>query len=198
MLLALSLFLLDGCSLSTGNVPRDSHGQAENQRTEECIEAGACVPSLATTIANMPRNIPRAQGPGLAESIAAARAAFDTCTEHGVAVSVLVADSAGEPIVMLSGDGAGYRSQLIARTKVTTVIRFRMRSGDVETAAKQDAALAAEAEADPNIGVLRGGGHPVWRDGDLVGAVAVSGATLARPGVDDKCALVAVEMLQSG
>jgi uncharacterized protein GlcG (DUF336 family) len=197
MLWAFSLLLLDGCSPPAGDVRQDPRGQAGNLPTDGCIEAGTCVPSLASTIADMPRNIPRSQGPGLAESIAAAKAAFDACKEHGVAVSVLVADSAGEPVVMLSGDGAGYRSQLIARTKVAIVVRYRMQSGDVETAARQDPALAEQAAADPNIGVLRGGGFPLWRDGDLVGAVAVSGA-IGRPGVDDKCALVAVEMLQSG
>lgn len=157
---------------------------------------GAMVPSLAATIAAMPKNLPRAIGPGLAESIAAARESVRYCARQGAKVSVVVADAAGQPIVLLSGDGAGFRSQLIARTKAHIAVRYGIPSGDVEQRAKKDARLAAEAASDPDIGVLRGGGFPIMRGGKLVGAVAVSGATLTGPiGLDEECAQVALKML---
>lgn len=156
------------------------------------------VPSLAATIAAMPKNLPRAKGPGLLAAIEAAKAAQQTCVAKGVTVSVLVADSVGEPVVLLSGDGAGVRSQLITRTKVAIVIKYRIPSGDVAAKAETDPRLTAEAAADPNIGVLRGGGVPVMQDGEMIGVVAVSGASLhGTRTLDDECAKVAVKRLEA-
>ncbi len=156
------------------------------------------VASIASIIAAMPKNLPRAKAPGLADAIAAAQAANKACVAEGANVSVLVADSVGEPVVLLSGDGAGVRSQLIARTKVAIVIKYRMASGDVADRAQRDPRLTAEAAADPNIGVLRGGGFPVMHGGEMIGAVAVSGGTLGgKVGLDEKCAKVAVQRLEA-
>jgi uncharacterized protein GlcG (DUF336 family) len=131
-------------------------------------------------------------------SIEAAKAAQQACAAKGVKVSVLVADSAGEPVVMLSGDGAGVRSQLIARTKVAIVVKYKMPSGDVAAKAETDPKVKAEAAADPNIGVLRGGGFPVMQKGEMVGVVAVSGASLGGAlGLDEECARVAVKRLEA-
>jgi len=160
------------------------------------LAAAETDPSLAATIAAMPKNLPRAPGPGLDESIAAARTAVRACDARGAKVSVVVSDLRGDPVVLLSGDGAGFRSQLIARTKVIIAVRYRLPSGEVEAKAKTDPKLAAEAAADPDIGVLRGGGFPVWRKGALIGALAVSGATLAGPvGLDEECAQAGLALL---
>jgi uncharacterized protein GlcG (DUF336 family) len=110
---------------------------------------------------------------------------------------VLVADSVGEPVVLLSGDGAGVRSQLITRTKVAIVVRYKRPSGDVAAKAETDPELKTEAAADPNIGVLRGGGFPVMRGNAMVGVVAVSGGSLSGDlGLDEECAEVAVKRLE--
>jgi uncharacterized protein GlcG (DUF336 family) len=114
-----------------------------------------------------------------------------------VPVSVLIADTVGAQVVMLSGNGAGFRSQLIAQTKANIVARFHMPSGEVAERAKADPALTAQAQADPGIGVLRGGGLPVYRGGALIGIVAVSGAGLAGDlTLDDRCARAGVASLQ--
>jgi uncharacterized protein GlcG (DUF336 family) len=155
-------------------------------------------PSLAAIIAAMPKNLPRAEGPSLQSAIEAAEAAQQACAAKGVKVSVLVADSVGEPVVLLSGDGAGVRSQLIARTKVAIVVKYKMPSGDVAAKAQMDPKVKAEAAADPNIGVLRGGGFPVVQKGKMVGVVAVSGASLGGAlGLDEECAQVAVKRLEA-
>jgi phosphatidylethanolamine-binding protein (PEBP) family uncharacterized protein/uncharacterized protein GlcG (DUF336 family) len=154
-------------------------------------------PSLAATIEAMPKNIPRANGPPLLAAIEAAKAAEQTCAGKGAKVSVLVADSVGEPVVLLSGDGAGVRSQLITRTKVAIVVRYKRPSGDVAAKAQTDPELKTEAAADPNIGVLRGGGFPVMRGNAMVGVVAVSGGSLSGDlGLDEECAKVAVKRLE--
>ena len=156
------------------------------------------VASLAATIAAMPKNLPRALGPDLDASYSAARKAMATCTAKGAQVSVLVADSVGAPVVLISGDGAGVRSQLIAQTKVNIVARFQMASSDVAEKSKTDPALVRQARADPGIGVLRGGGLPILRGGALVGIVAVSGGGLNGDlTLDETCAKVAVADLET-
>jgi len=90
----------------------------------------------------------------------------------------------GTPVVMLSGDGAGERSQLIASTKTSTAIKYRLPSADVARKAAADPKLKAEIQRDPNIGVARSGGFLLTKDDELVGALAVSGAT----GLDEDCA----------
>jgi uncharacterized protein GlcG (DUF336 family) len=156
------------------------------------------VPSLAATIAAMPKNLPRAKGPSLQAAIEAAKAAQQACTAKNVKVSVLVADSVGEAVVLLSGDGAGVRSQLIARTKVAIVVKYKIASGDVAAKAETDPKLTADAAADPNIGVLRGGGFPVMQKGEMIAVVAVSGASLGGAlGLDEECARVAVKRLEA-
>lgn len=156
------------------------------------------VPSLAARIAAMPKYLPRARAPGLLPSIEAAEAAQRACAAKGVKVSVLVTDSAGEPVVLLSGDGAGVRSQLIARTKAAIAIKYKRPSSDVALEAQTHPRLNAEAAGDPDIGVLRGGGLPLIRYGTLIGAVAVSGGSLGPTHdhtLDEKCARVAMELL---
>ncbi|MGH7069345.1 MAG: GlcG/HbpS family heme-binding protein [Acetobacteraceae bacterium] len=158
------------------------------------------VPSLAARIAAMPKYLPRATAPGLPQSIAAAEAAQKACAAKGVKVSVLVTDSVGEPVVLLSGDGAGVRSQLIARTKAAIAIKYKMPSSEVALRAQTDPRLNAEAAADPDIGVLRGGGLPLIRGGKMIGAVAVSGGSLGPTHdhtLDEKCARVAMERLEA-
>lgn len=155
------------------------------------------VPSLAATIAAMPKNLPRAPGPSLADALAAAQAAQQACAARKVPVSVLIADTVGAPVVLLSGDGAGVRSQLITRSKARIVARYGMASGEVEQRSKSDPRLIAEAAADPEIGVLRGGGFPVMRDGRMIAIVAVSGGSLSGvQGLDEECAKVAVARLR--
>lgn len=165
---------------------------------DQAAPASTAVPSLAATIAAMPKNLPRAKGPSLAAAIAAAQAAQQACAARHVPVSVLIADMVGAPVVLLSGDGAGVRSQLIARTKARIVARYGVASGDVEIRAQSDPVLVAEAAADPDIGVLRGGGFPVMRNGERIAIVAVSGGSLGgAKGLDEDCAQVAVHRLEA-
>src|ERR1700748_1176953 len=95
---------------------------------------------------------PRARGPALAPAVQAAEAAVAACAANGYKVTALITDSAGEAVVLLSGDGAALRTQMIARTKIAAVIKYGVSSGEVATRAKADANFDAEIKADPNIG----------------------------------------------
>ena len=146
------------------------------------------VPSVPARIEAMPRGLPRASGPSLTEAIALARAAVDACKVRGGQASVLVTDSVGVPVVMLSGDGAGERSQLITSTKAYAAVLYRRPSSEVAELAAKDPKLRAELRANPNIGIARGGAIPLMTDDKMVGVLAVSGVT----GSDEACAKDAV------
>jgi uncharacterized protein GlcG (DUF336 family) len=142
------------------------------------------VPSVPARIEGMLRELPRADGPDLQFSIKLALAAVEACKAKGGNVSVLVTDSVGVPVVLLSGDGAGERSQLITSTKAHTVVKYRTTSTAVAQKARTDPKLARELAQNPNIGAARAGGFPLLRNGELIGVLSVSGLT----GQDDACA----------
>ncbi len=127
---------------------------------------------------------PRARGPALALSIEAAQTAVSTCLGNGYKVSALVVDSGGSPVVLLSGDGVGARTIDIAGTKAAVVLKYKVASADIADRVKTDTALAAEVKADPKIGTARAGSLPITVGGELIGAIAVSGA----PGGDKDAA----------
>jgi uncharacterized protein GlcG (DUF336 family) len=133
---------------------------------------------------------PRAKGPGLALSVQAAQAAVAACLANGYKVTALIVDSAGDPVVLLSGDGVAVRTQAIAKTKIAAVMKYKMSSGEVAAKAKTDPALDAAIKADPAIGVARQGAVPILSGGEMIGAFAVSGA----PGGDKDEACITAAM----
>ncbi len=141
-------------------------------------------PSIPARIEAMPRELPRARGPGLMYSLQLAQAAADACTAKGERVSVRVADSVGTTVVLLSGDGAGERSQLITSVKVAVVARYRMPAPELAKKAKADPRLAKEIRENPSIESIRGGSLMLMSGSTFVGVLAVSGA----PGLDEVCA----------
>ena len=152
------------------------------------------VPAAGAAPAQPPA-VPRARGPSLALAVEAAQVAQATCKTNGYMVTVLVVDSAGVPVVMLSGDGASERTQGIAPTKVAAAIRYNMSSGEVLNKSKTDAAMAAEIKADPKIGgTVRQGALLLKVGNDTIGAIAASGA----PGgdKDEVCTQAAVDKVK--
>lgn len=141
-------------------------------------------PSIPARIEAMPRELPRARGPGLMYALQLAQAAVEICAAKGERVSVRVADSIGTTVVLLSGDGAGERSQLITSVKVAVVSRYRMPAAELAKKAKADPRLAKEVSENPSIESIRGGSLMLMSGSTFVGVLAVSGA----PGVDETCA----------
>jgi glc operon protein GlcG len=90
---------------------------------------------------------------------------------RGAAISVT--DSHGELIAFLRTDGCPLPSINIAINKAFTAVRQRQESGEVGRASKDDGFPMT------NFGDLRytawGGGVPILHDGQVIGAVAVSG-----------------------
>ena len=127
---------------------------------------------------------------GYPDATAAAEAIVAALKASGQAAVVAVADQQGEFILLARLDGAPYPSILIAANKAWTAARERKPSLDVGQASR----ASGNGFDMANFGDARytgfGGGLPCIRDGEVIGAIAVSGLTtdedirLARLGLD--------------
>lgn len=123
-----------------------------------------------------------------------AKRALDLIVEKALqmqkAVVVAVADSHGDPICLARMDGARVSSIHIAMNKAWTAARERKPTKAIGDAVRSpEKGYDIAYYGDPKY-VGWGGGIPVWRNGEVVGAVAVSGlsgdedAALATIGVE--------------
>lgn len=127
---------------------------------------------------------PRDRGPALTPALIPAQTAVEDCKEWGYQVTAVVVDSAGLPVMVLSGDGAAAITQSIAMGKPVSSVRNGKPSAALAIEAQKDSELAARLEADRQQGPQRGGGIPIMSDST---AIAVSGSPDA--GWDVECAL---------
>jgi glc operon protein GlcG len=108
------------------------------------------------------------------------------------AASVAVADSHGDLICFARMDGAPVSSIRIAMNKAWTAARERKPTKDIGEKVKHpEKGHDIAYFSDPNY-VGWGGGIPVWKNGEVVGAVAVSGLSSAE---DIALATFGVELL---
>jgi glc operon protein GlcG len=114
----------------------------------------------------------------------------DQALQMRKAAVVAVADSHGELIAFARMDGAPVSSIRIAANKAWTAARERKPTKDIgEKVRHPEKGHDIAYYGDPKF-VGWGGGLPVWKDGQVVGAVAVSGLSssedisLASLGVD--------------
>jgi uncharacterized protein GlcG (DUF336 family) len=137
---------------------------------------------------------PRAPGIATALAVEAAVAANASCAANSYKTTVLITDSAGVPIVVISNDGAAAITQRVAMSKAQAVLKYGIPSGEVATKAAADPAFAAEVKASPLIETARRGAIPIKASSGLVGVFAVSGA----PGgdKDEACALAGLAKIQ--
>jgi uncharacterized protein GlcG (DUF336 family) len=122
------------------------------------------------------------------QAVEAARAAVETCLAlpRKSAAAVMVVDLNGNVRAMLAPDGTGLNLFDFARRKAYTVLKKKMASAEFATQpgiAGQP--FTAVLEGDPNL-ITFGGGLPILKGGEMIGALSVSGPT----GVADdaKCA----------
>ncbi|MGC4028686.1 MAG: heme-binding protein [Steroidobacteraceae bacterium] len=157
--------------------------------------ASAQTPAPPAGGAAPPPPPPRARGPALDVAIEAAKVAQATCLANGYKTTVTVVDSAGVPVVILSGDGASERTQAIGLSKTWATIKYKAPSGDIADRVKTDAALDAEVKADPKIGTVRRGALPLVVGNEIIGAISVSGA----PGgdKDEVCVQAGIDKVKS-
>jgi uncharacterized protein GlcG (DUF336 family) len=96
------------------------------------------------------------------------------------AAVIAIADQQGELIALIRHDGAPYPSIVIAANKAWTAARERKPSMEVgHTSREKDAGFDIGSFGDPRYTAF-GGGLPVFSDGAVVGAIAVSGLSNGR------------------
>jgi len=123
---------------------------------------------------------------GEADALAAAEAIRDELVKRGKVAVIAVSDSHGELILLQRMDGAPLPSVGVATRKVLTATRERQETGALGQGFKANGWQMANS--DPQF-TGWDGGIPVVYEGQVVGAVAVSGldqdedAELARLGV---------------
>ena len=136
-----------------------------------------------------------ARGPALEISIAAARAAVETCAAAGYRVGAAVIDSAGEARAMLTADGSDGSHVFVAMRKALTALRFGMASSGANAAVAKDKTLLARVT--PNM-FVEGGALPIIVDGAAIGAIGVSGAAGTPIGRQDEvCAAAGLRKMES-
>jgi glc operon protein GlcG len=100
-----------------------------------------------------------------------------TVSLAGFAMCICVVDTAGEPVVAVRMDGAPRLSASIAADKAWTVTSFAgMPTSAWWGAIKDDPTLVHGITNTPRL-IIFGGGEPLMVDGQLVGAIGVSGGT---------------------
>jgi uncharacterized protein GlcG (DUF336 family) len=106
------------------------------------------------------------------QAIAAAEA---KAAEIGVPMDIAIVDESGVLKAFSRMDGAPLLSIQIAQDKAYTAVGFGMPTHGWHDFIKDDAPLAAGAPSGIDRLVIFGGGYPIQLDGELVGAIGVSG-----------------------
>jgi uncharacterized protein GlcG (DUF336 family) len=137
----------------------------------------------------------RDRGPALEPSLVAAKTAVEACANRGYQVTAVVVDSAGLPVVLLSGNGAAAITQSIAMGKAVSSVRNGKPSAELAIEAQKNPELAARLQADSQQGPQRGGGIPIMSGSTAIGAIAVSGSPDG--GWDAECAQAGLDKAMS-
>jgi uncharacterized protein GlcG (DUF336 family)/dienelactone hydrolase len=135
-----------------------------------------------------------APGPSLELATQGARAAVEACAKQGVAIAVAVIDSQGKPRAMLMAPGS-IGSVFVAMRKAVAALTFRMPTSELGAKLQKDKALLARMTP---VMFISGGGLPIWRGNELIGAIGSSGAHGAGPigQLDEVCARAGLESIQ--
>lgn len=119
------------------------------------------------------------------------QAALAKASELEVRVSIAIVDVAGLLIHMAHMDGAPLQSRDIALNKAYTAASFGLPTDEwQQRLAKASANVREGLPLQPRM-ALFGGGKPITFDGELIGAIGVSGASEA---VDTLCAKAATDL----
>ena len=116
----------------------------------------------------------------------------DKASQMQKSVVVAVADSHGELIAFARMDGAPFSSIRIAANKAYTAARERKTTKEIGEKVRHPEKGHDIAYYGDSRFVGWGGGIPLWKDGVVAGAVAVSGLS---SGEDIELATLAVELI---
>lgn len=121
-------------------------------------------------------------------------AAVDFAEQNGIRVSLTILDASSQPIHSAHMDGAPRPSQAIALNKALAAAGFGVStSAWEERLQKASPMVKAGLPVQPGL-ALFGGGEPFLLDGQVIGAIGVSGASEA---MDSQCAQAAVDKVRA-
>jgi uncharacterized protein GlcG (DUF336 family) len=153
--------------------------------------------AMAAAAASEPAAPPprAAPGPSLEIATEAARAAVEACAKQGVAVAVAVIDSQGKPRALLMAAGS-IGSVFVAMRKAVAALGFRVPTSELSAKLQKDKAMLRRMTP---VMFISGGGLPIWRGKELIGAIGSSGAHGAGPvgQLDEVCARAGLEKIKS-
>ena len=125
----------------------------------------------------------------LAEAEQILQAAKSKVLEAGAKMSVSVVDPRGDLIAMFRTDGASWRTPAISRAKAVAAACFGRASGELTDNAQSPVSRGLMAMLDGRM-IPGQGALPVYRNGEIVGAVGGSGGAsqqdedVARAGIE--------------
>jgi uncharacterized protein GlcG (DUF336 family) len=96
--------------------------------------------------------------------------------ELGVKMSVSVTDARGDLIAMVRTDGASWRTPFISRGKAVSSACFGVPSGELEDRSRWPVFQAFTVLQDGHF-IMHQGALPIYKDGEIAGAVGASGGT---------------------
>ena len=120
------------------------------------------------------------------------QAALAESEKMGVPICFAIADRNGSLVFFYRQPGALLVSVSIAQNKAYTSAVLRMPTGDLASLAGPGGSLFGINTADPKL-VVFGGGFPMYKNGNLIGAIGVSGGSVEE---DEQIARAALEVLE--
>jgi len=99
--------------------------------------------------------------------------------EIGINVTIAITDSAGHLKAFAAMDGAGLMTHQIAQNKAYTSAITRRATHEMYERLKENPPLMQTLANMPRMAVV-GGGFPILVDGQVLGAIGVSGGTAAQ------------------
>ncbi len=104
------------------------------------------------------------------------QAAKKQATEKGVKLSISVVDARADLICMVRMDGAPWRTPYVSRGKARAAACFGLPSNDLTDRAMTPV-MRAVMEVEKGEFIPGQGALPIFKDGELIGAVGGSGGT---------------------
>lgn len=119
-----------------------------------------------------------------------AKEANKEASELGKNISIAVLDASGTTILLLKGDNVGPHNTEASKKKAFTALSTKTASLDLMKKA-ENSTDSKNLNTIPEL-LLLGGGVPVWKDGEIIGSIGVSGG-----GGGDNDHLIAVHAIQN-
>lgn len=135
-----------------------------------------CLAQTAPTPAPAPAAAPYGAPIGLADARALIDRALTEAARSGFRMAIAVVEPSGELVAFARMDDTQYGSIFVAQRKAEYAARYRLPTAVAEERVQAGRIVSL---ANPEAFTI-GGGIPIVRDGRIVGAIGVSGATAAQ------------------